>query len=131
MKHVNFDRVNTISLRFLLLFSAYFSAANLAVKAMKDCGFENLGFYSMAVVYLVFAVCSLFSTAIVNKLGRKPALVIGSLQYFLWVVCFLLPSVYSENKDSTLLILNRTFVIFVVLLASMLIGFGASILWVA
>lgn len=79
MKHVNFDRVNMISLRFLLLFSAYFSAANLAVKTMQDAGFENLGFYSMAILYLVFSISCFFSTAIVNKLGRKPALFFGSL----------------------------------------------------
>lgn len=79
MKHVNFDRVNMISIRFLLLFSAYSSAANLAVKAMQDCGFESLGFYSMAVLYLVFSIASFFSTAIVNKLGRKPSLFFGSL----------------------------------------------------
>src|SRR5688572_11259 len=120
MKHVNFDRVNMISLRFLLLFSSYFAAANLAVKAMHDCGFENLGFYSMAVLYLVFAICSFFSTAIVNKLGRKPALFLGSLQYFFWVVCFLAPSFYSENKDSPEVFLNRKFVIGIVILASVL-----------
>lgn len=131
MKHVNFDRVNMISLRFLLLFSAYNSASNLAVKAMHDCGFENLGFYSMALLYFVFAVASFFSTPIVNKLGRKPSLFLGSLQYFFWILCFLAPSYYAENPDSTLFLLNRNFVIGMVMLSSVLIGFGAAILWVA
>ena len=105
MKYLNFDRLTLISLGFLLLFIAFNSAANLSAKAMKDDGFDNLGFYSMAVLYFVFAFSSFFSTAIVNKIGTKTALVGGALCYFCWVFCFLCPAFYSEFPDSTLFLL--------------------------
>jgi hypothetical protein len=66
MNYRNFDRVTLISVGFLLLFIAFNSAANLASKAMSDDGFDSLGFYSNACLYFVFAICSFFSTAIVN-----------------------------------------------------------------
>ena len=131
MKLVNFDRINLISLAFLLLFIAFNSAANFSTKAMQDDGFDNLGFYSMATLYFFFSFCSFFSTAIVNRLGIKPSLVLGAFCYFFWVFSFLCPAFYGENRDSSLFLLSRGFIYFIVLFSSAVNGFGAGILWVA
>jgi MFS family permease len=131
MKYLNLDRVTIIAGGFLLLFIAFNSAANLSAKAMKDDDLGSLGFYSMAVLYFVFAFCSFFSTAIVNKLGTKMSLVCGALCYFFWVFCFLCPAFYADNKNSSLFLLNKGFIYFIVLFSSAVNGFGAGILWVA
>eukprot|EP00347_Sterkiella_histriomuscorum_P001898 403370246 len=59
----NLCKVTHISIGFLFLFIAFNSADNLAAKVMKDDGFNNIGFYSMSLLYLAFAIGSFFSTA--------------------------------------------------------------------
>ena len=81
-KYPNLDRVIILSCGFLLLFIAYNSTENLSAKAMSDDGFDKLGFYSMSVLYLIFAFTSFLSTAIVNKMGVKLSLFFGALTYF-------------------------------------------------
>jgi hypothetical protein len=81
-----------MSIGFLLLFLSFNSAANMSPKAMADDDMGNLGFYSMACMYLVYAILSFISTPLVNKLGIRASLVIGSLSYFFWVLCFLFPA---------------------------------------
>src|SRR5690606_35323 len=95
-KNLNFDRVTFISFAFLALFSAFNSAANLSAKAMDDDGFDNLGLYSMAMLYFFYSFCSFISTALVNKLGVKPSLVLAALCYFFWILCFILPAYYKD-----------------------------------
>ena len=98
---------------------------------MKNDGFEGLGFYTMACLYLVFGFCSFFSTAIVNKLGTKVSLIIGGLCYFFWVFCFLAPAFKSEYPESDLFLFNHGFITFLSLFSAAINGFGAGILWVA
>ena len=131
MIYTNIDRVLIISIGFLLLFIAFNSAANLSASAMKTDNLGELGFYSMAVLYLVFAFASFFSSAIVGKLGTKWSLIVGGLCYFFWVFCFILPAFYSENMGSDLKIFSESFIYFLILLASGINGFGAGILWTA
>jgi hypothetical protein len=131
MIYTNLDRITIISVGFLLLFIAFNSAANLSAEAMKADDLDGLGFYTMATLYFVFAFSSFFSTGIVNKMGTKTSLVVGALCYFFWVLCFLCPAYYAQNKDSTLFLLNRNFIYFISLFSAGVNGFGAGILWVA
>ncbi len=85
----------------------------------------------MAVLYLVFAIFSFFSTAIVNKLGAKMCLIIGGFSYTFWIVCFLPPAFYVDNKDSKSFIFNKGFIEFLSIFSAAINGFGAGILWVA
>lgn len=96
MKLQNFGLVNLVAISFLFLFTAFNSAENLSAKAMRDDGFERLGFYSVAIVNLVLSFASFLSTAIVNKIGIKLAFILGSLCYFFWILCFLFPANYSQ-----------------------------------
>jgi hypothetical protein len=66
----NFGRLTILSLGFLTLFTAFGVCQNFASKVLEDDGFGNLGFINLAVLYLVFAFSSFFSTAIVNKINN-------------------------------------------------------------
>lgn len=114
-----------------MVFIAFNSAANLSGQALKNDSFESLGFWTMAVLYLVFAFCSFFSAPIVNKLGAKMSLFIGGLCYSFWILCFIPPAFYPDHKDSSLFLFNRTFIQVLSLFSAAVNGFGAGILWVA
>jgi len=68
MIYTNFGRLCIITLAFTFIFTAFEATENFTSKALRDDDFNNLGFLSLALLYLVFALCSFFSTAIVNKL---------------------------------------------------------------
>jgi MFS family permease len=48
---------------------------------LRDDGFGNLGFYSLALYYCFFGVTGLFAAPIVTKLGERYALVFGTAGY--------------------------------------------------
>ena len=130
----NFGMVTVMSLGFCLLFIAFNTCQNLSSQVLKEDGFNNLGFTSLAVLYLVFSVASFFSTAIVNKIGYvQVALSSGSFCYTFWILCFLLPSYYSEadDKDNLPFILNRNIIEVMLIATAAINGAGAGILWVA
>jgi MFS family permease len=122
-----------LSAGFLFLFIAFNSAANLSGQALKNDGFESLGFYTMATLYLVFAFCSFFSSAFVNKVGAKLSLFIGGLCYAFWILCFLPPAMYPDHKadPNPSFLYNKNFIYFLSLFSAAINGFGAGILWVA
>jgi hypothetical protein len=84
-KYKNIDRVTHAAFAFLLLFTAFNSADNLAAKVLREDGFDALGFYSMAALYLMFALTGFFSKAIVHKMsGDAPT---KKLPMFLGGLC--------------------------------------------
>ena len=98
---------------------------------MEDNNFGDLGFYSLSLLYLVFGFACFVSLPIVKALGSRASLVLGALCYTVYVASFILPAFRTQNPESTRLALNRKFIITVILVAAMINGFGASILWVA
>jgi len=94
----------------------------LAPNVLKNDGLNNLGFYSLSMVYLFYGICCLFSSMIIEKLGARNSLVLGSLFYALYIASFILA---SKPKIST------SVVIAVQLITAALNGFGASLVWVA
>jgi len=66
---------------------------------MKEFGYGELGFYNIAVLFLVFAISSFFSTAAINKLGIKFGLVLGSCFKTLWVLAAVVPAYGSQSGD--------------------------------
>ena len=120
----NFAQVNIMSLGFLLLFTAYGTCQNFSAKILKDEGIGNTGFYSVAILYLVFAIFSFFGTAIVNKINNmRVSLSCGGLCYIFWVLSFILPSKQEY--------LSKTLIEVAILVAASINGFGAAILWVS
>ena len=110
MKYINIGLVTILSLGFMTLFTAFNTCQNFSSKVLNDDGFENTGFITLAVLYLVFALCSLISAAIVNWMNNaKTFLCLGAICYSFWIISFLLPSYYSERDDKSdlPLILNK------------------------
>jgi len=82
-------------------------------------------------LYMVFGFSCFVSLPVVKKLGPRACLVMGALCYTFYVSTFILPAFKSELPQSKSFILNRNFIITLVLFAAAVNGFGASILWVA
>jgi hypothetical protein len=99
-KQPNLDRVTVISVGFLFLFIAFNSAANISTQALSNNGFGDLGFYTMATLYLAFSLSSFFSPFFVLKLGDKTSLFVSGLCYCFWILCSLPAALYPENRDS-------------------------------
>ncbi|KAJ4970283.1 hypothetical protein NE237_003382 [Protea cynaroides] len=104
----NRDRdVHILSWAFLLIFLAYGAAQNLETTVNSD-----LGTYSLGILYLSFTFFSLVASPVVQCLGLKNALVLGTTGYWLFVAANLKPSWYTMVP------------------ASLYMGFAASIIWV-
>ena len=63
---------------------------------MEQNGYDNLGFYSLSVIYLMFMLGSFFNTPVVDRLGAKYSMFWGGLCYLLWILCSLFPALKAE-----------------------------------
>lgn len=88
----NFGKLMVLSVGFMLMFSVFNTAQNLASNVLKDLGFGNMGFYSLAFLYLTFSLSCFVASAIVNKIGERVSMVSGSLCYTLYNGAFILSS---------------------------------------
>lgn len=135
----NIIPVTIVAFAFTLIFTAFNTCQNFASKVLKDDEFDNLGNVCLAVLYLVFAFCGFFSTAIINKIGSiRITLFLGAMCYSFWIICFILPSFYqkyNQENDGDMSaapwILNRSFIKFLLIFTAAINGAGAGILWVA
>ena len=89
---LNFEKVTLIGLGFTSLFTGFSTAANLSSQVMINSGMANLGFYSLAAIYLFFMLGSLISTPIINYLTPRKAVFYGSLANVTWVAFFIVPA---------------------------------------
>jgi hypothetical protein len=86
----NLDRLLILSVGFLLVFTAFNTAQNLAAKILRDNDLGDMGFYSLATVYASFGVCSLFSSNIVQSLGMRLSMFFGSACYVIYLASYIL-----------------------------------------
>lgn len=128
---LNFDRLVILSFGFLLMFTSFNTAQALAAKVLQENDFGNLGFYSLAVLYGVFGLACFVSLPIVKFLGTRLSFVIGSLCYSLYVASFILPALIFENPEGNHWYYNRLLIESSILLAAVVNGVGAAMLWVA
>ena len=117
----------TICRIFYTLYSQNFSS-----KILQDDGFEGLGFQCLATLYIVFAVSSFFSHAVIGMVGSLSKAMSGAtLCYFIWISCFILPSKLNEWPDDESekpWYLNKTFISTILLITAGINGAGAGIL---
>jgi hypothetical protein len=59
---------------------------------MSNEGFHKLGFFSLGIVYGFLAIGCLISTAVMNKVGVKNSLIIGSVCDTLWIFSSIFPA---------------------------------------
>ena len=109
---------------------AFFSSANSSAKVLRDCGFENLGFYSLSMLYLNFGLSSLWTPMVVKKICPKRAMVIASLFYSLWIISLALTSAALKN-ETIIEMLSYNSIVVIVLGVSFVSGAGCSLLWIA
>ena len=87
-----------------------------------------MGFYSLAVLYLVFSLSCFVATPFVNKCGERLSLFLGSLCYSTYVGSFIFASIPDQFSDKEI---NKPLVITLLFVGACINGFGAAILWVA
>lgn len=119
-----------LSLSFFVLFMAFFSAANSAAKALRDCGFSNLGFYSLAMLYLNFGLASLWTPKVLKRFHAKKTMVIASLFYALWIISLAMTSAALKSETISAY-LSYNAVVIIVLTVAFVSGAGCSLLWIA
>ena len=93
----NIFKLIILSVGFLLLFSCFITAQNLSADVLEDLGFGDLGFYTLGVLYFSFAFSCFIATPIVNKIGDRASMFLGSIPYFLYVFSF----VWHQHPLST------------------------------
>ena len=128
----NLFKLIILSVGFLLLFSCFITAQNLSADVLEDLGFGDLGFYTLGVLYFSFAFSCFIATPIVNKIGDRASMFLGSIPYFLYVFSFVMASASIKYPDKVddYFFLDKGFIEAFLYIASVLNGFGASILWV-
>ena len=137
MIYKNIDQVVITAVAFMLLFTAFMTCQNFASKVLQDYGFESIGFVSVAILYLFFAISSFFSSNIVQYINNaKISMALGALCYSFWILSFLLPAYFAQFKDTGSSLqdawyMNKTFIKGVILTTAGINGIGAGILWVA
>jgi hypothetical protein len=108
----------------MLMFSGYITVQGLATKVLEDNNFGKLGFYCMGLQFFAFGWFSLISSAVVNKLGERMSLFLGSCSLLLNVLCYILPTLRSENPDNETLRDMYWFIYVLIMAANVFTGFG-------
>ena len=103
-------KVVHLALGFFFLFAAYNTIQNYVTTLLPGC----LGFTSLCVLYVSVCPSLLLAPGICASIGDKWTLVLGALCYSIWIASLTRPDIPS-----------------LVIAASVIIGFGAAILWVA
>ena len=129
-KYPNMSAVLYLCVSFFMLFMAFNSAANSAAKALKDEGFNNLGYYSLAVLYLGFAIGSMWAPRLIRYFKPRTAMAIASLTYALYIVSLALTSLLLLN-ETLRVFFGRNGIVTLVLAIAFICGPGPSLLWIA
>lgn len=109
---ISFDHrrdIHILSWAFLLIFLAYGAAQNLESTINTE---DDLGTISLGILYSSFTFFSLVASFVVQALGSKNSLVLGTTGYWLFIAANLKPTWYTMVP------------------ASLYLGFAASIIWV-
>lgn len=105
--------VKILSASFFTIFFGYNGAQQFLTSYFSDLGIVKTGFWSLILIYFSLTISNFFSGFIVSRFGTKKCLIFGALFYSLFIF-----SLISRN-------------IFFIYSASVLLGFGAAILWTA
>ena len=139
----NLRGVMVLSLSFFVMFLAFFSAVSIFSKILKESGFKNLGFYSVATLYLFFSCGCLIAPTLASteRFSHKQhrTLQIAGITVTLWIFTGYLAYLATKDNDNNgETALNdgdnsgmMSVVSVVIILAAALNGFGSSILWTA
>ena len=119
-----------MALSYFIWFLAFSASANIASKALKECGFSNLGFYSLAISYLFFGIQSFLSPFIIRKIKLKYCLIGSAAGYGIWILSLAITSISLKNETISKS-LSYTTIYIIVMICGAFLGVAASIGWVA
>lgn len=122
-EYVNVWNVVFIGVSYFFLFIGINTSENL-ISTIYVANYGNLGYFWLATLYISFAISSLFSTPMINLWGHIRWMQVGTFWYMVWLVAGLLPVALSDSKT------NHTTIWIVMILAGIINGFGASLLWI-
>ena len=100
-----------LSLGFAAIFVGFSGAQQYITSFFAAENFVNLGFNTLIILYLTFALSSPIASVINAKWGAKNSIAIAAITYSVFII-----SLVSSNK-------------ILIYLASIIIGFGAALLW--
>ena len=100
-------------------------------KVLSDDGYGNLGFYALGLMFGTFGLCSLVILPVINKLGDRMSMVIGTVSYFVYIGFQFLALLRSKYPDSWLGAPYMHTVLYVALLVTAFLnGIGCALYWV-
>ena len=129
-RHPNLKAIIILSCTYFVLFLAFFASANSSAKALRDSGFKNMGFYSLAMLYLNFGLSSLWTSKVVKAIHPKKTMVIASIFFSLWILSLALTTA-ALKTPSIRENLSYNTICTIVLSVSFVSGAGHSLLWMA
>ena len=118
----NLSAVVILSISFFILMFSFMSAASIYSKLLKENNHGDLGNQSLSVVYLVFSLSCFMAPKIAKQFSPQKTMSIAASAYSIWIVTGFL---------ATLPEVSEVFVIMASMFGSILIGIGASVIWVA
>ena len=109
---------------FFLVFVSFGTWQNIVAEAFDQKHYNSLGFYTVALIYVFYAITSLTFPFLVEKLGGVRSMSVGSFWYFVWVLSGVLP-IYLEKTPMV-----ETVVWIIMIITGSINGMGASLLWI-
>ena len=119
-----------LSLCFFIQFLSNAAAATVVTKALRESGFGNLGFYFLALIYVLFGLSSLITPNFVRKFGPNLSMVLGSITFSFLMLAFSLATLGVSSETYKQYFSYNT-VLVILIIGSFVNGFGASLLWIA
>uniref|UniRef100_A0A8C5BXF7 Major facilitator superfamily domain containing 11 n=1 Tax=Gadus morhua TaxID=8049 RepID=A0A8C5BXF7_GADMO len=99
---------------FMLMFTAFQTCGNIEQTVIKSLNnFTASGYTSMSIIYGVFSASNLVAPSVVAVVGPQLSMFFSGLLYSAYIAMFIQPRVWSFYT------------------ASVLVGFGAAVLWTA
>lgn len=125
-KYQNFIQLAFISVCILLLYTAFNSTADLQSEIMKTDGYDELGFYVLAILYFFMGLGSLMSTAAINKFGTRGCLLLGGIGNTVMILCMIIPAGQQEGLFPNL---PRSIIVTIIFVGTVTNGLTVGILW--
>lgn len=122
----NLSAVLTLAFSFFTLFLAFNSSANSAAKSLRDAGLDNLGFYTLSMLYCTFGLGSIWAPKMVRYFNPKRGMAMASLMYAIWIGSLGMYTVALRKG-----FLSKEAIVIVNLCIAAICGPGCSLLWIA
>ena len=100
---------------------------------MSDSGYEKLGYFELAIVYLMLGLGSLSATPVMIRIGPQLCMVIGCVFDGLWILTSIIPAfkfiAKAQNLESDTIPIYYTdgFIYFITAVTSVLGGLGEAL----